>query len=349
MMKADIENSSGRKRPCKPPKRGLIINPGAIGDCLLTLPLAKFMKDTLALDGIDLSANSDYTHFYPGRTCIDSVTSINSSQWHLFFTSHNEFEIDHSDPLVKSLSKYEWIVSFMGQGNFDFERNLAYAVNCVRSVEVSMLEMIPAGDTAGHISDHYIRQFLSSNPAIEKDPSFSSSDPLIELSTEDTEQGRNILEAAGIGEGEKVIVIHPGSGGQHKCWNTANFLAVAEKLKADGLAVAFILGPAEMERFTPETMAEIAACGRCLSGLDLLETACILSRADVFVGNDSGISHLSAAMGTPTVVIFGPTNANVYGPLGPHTTIYTAKNDDFTTADDNWQQVADMVRSSIND
>ncbi|HEG44291.1 MAG TPA: hypothetical protein ENH94_09605, partial [Phycisphaerales bacterium] len=48
-MKTDIENSSSRKSPCKLPKRGLIINPGAIGDCLLTLPLARFMKDALAL------------------------------------------------------------------------------------------------------------------------------------------------------------------------------------------------------------------------------------------------------------------------------------------------------------
>ncbi len=348
-MKPDIEKSSSGRQRCKPPKRGLIINPGAIGDCLLTLPLAKFMKDTLALDGVDLSANSDYTHFYPGRTCIDSVTSINSNQWHCFFTPHNEFDIDHTDPLVRNLSKYEWIVSFMGQGNFDFERNLAYAVNCVRSVEVSILEMIPAGDTAEHISDNYIRQFLKSNPAIETEASFSSSDPLIELSQDDTAQGRNILQAAGVDKSEKIIVIHPGSGGQHKCWNTGNFLAVAEKLKGDGFVVVFILGPAEIEKFTSETIAEIKACGNCLSGLDLLETACILSHADVFLGNDSGISHLSAAMGTRTIAIFGPTDPAVYGPLGPHTTVFVAKNDDFTTeADGDWQQVAGMVRSSIN-
>lgn len=348
-MTPDTENIFSNRQRCKPPKRGLIINPGAIGDCLLTLPLAKFMKDTLALDGVDLSANSDYTHFYPGRTCIDSVHSINSGQWHRFFESHSEFDIDHTDPLVRNLSRYEWIVSFMGQGNFDFERNLAYAVNCVRSVEVSMLAMIPANGIAGHISDHYIREFLKSNPAIETEASFSSSDALIELSPDDAEQGRKILEAASIGGGEKVVVIHPGSGGQHKCWPASNFLAVAENLKGDGIAVVFILGPAEMERFSPETKAEIAACGNCLTGLGLLETACVLSRADVFVGNDSGISHLAAAMGTVTVAIFGPTDPAVYGPLGPHTTVFAAKNDDFTAASDgDRQRVAEMIRSSIN-
>ena len=348
-MDPDIENSSGRKRACKPPKRGLIINPGAIGDCLLTLPLAKFMKDALGLDGVDLSADSDYTHFYPGRTCIDSVASINSGGWHRFFSAHNEFEIEHNDPLVRRLSRYEWIVSFMGHGNFDFERNLAYAVNCVRSAEVSILEMIPA-DVAGHISDHYIREFLRANPGVEMDASFSGSDVLIELSAEDTERGREILKGAGVGGDEKVVVMHPGSGGQHKCWGAGNFIAVAEKLKGDGIAVVFVLGPAEMERFSPETVAEFAACGRCLTGLDLLETACVLSRADVFVGNDSGISHLAAAMGRPTVAIFGPTDAGVYGPLGPNARVFAAKNDDFTAGCcGEWERLAEMVRGSIND
>lgn len=349
-MNPETKNIFSDRQRCKPPKRGLIINPGAIGDCVLTLPLAKFMKDSLGLDGVDLTADSDYTHFYPGRTCIDSVGSINSGGWHRFFSAHNEFEIEHSDPLVRILSRYEWIVSFMGEGNFDFERNLAYAVNCVRAVEVSMLAMIPSGGVTGHISEHYIREFLKSNPGIEADASFCSSDALIELSVEDTAQGRRILEAAGVGGDEKVVVMHPGSGGRHKCWSAGNFLAVAEKLKGDGIAVVFVLGPAEMERFAPETIAEFAACGRCLTGLDLLETACVLSRADVFVGNDSGISHLAAAMGTATVAIFGPTDPGVYGPLGPNAAVFAAKNDDFTAAGSgDWQRVAEMVRGSIND
>jgi ADP-heptose:LPS heptosyltransferase len=51
-------------------------------------------------------------------------------------------------------------------------------------------------------------------------------------------------------------------------------------------------------------------------GLSLVETAALLERCTLFVGNDSGLSHLAAALGIPTVAVFGPTDPSVWAPRG---------------------------------
>jgi len=57
-------------------QRGLIIQPGAIGDCILSLPLAAFMKEILGLGGVDILGHSDYVGILPGRTCIHGISSL---------------------------------------------------------------------------------------------------------------------------------------------------------------------------------------------------------------------------------------------------------------------------------
>jgi len=51
---------------------------------------------------------------------------------------------------------------------------------------------------------------------------------------------------------------------------------------------------------------------------DLYELACWLARARLYIGNDSGATHLAAAMGTPVLALFGPSNPDVWAPRGPH-------------------------------
>ena len=62
----------------KQTQRGLILQPGAIGDCILTLPLVEFMKQSLNLGGVDILGHTDYIGFMPGRTSVDAVRSIDS-------------------------------------------------------------------------------------------------------------------------------------------------------------------------------------------------------------------------------------------------------------------------------
>ena len=130
----------------------------------------------------------------------------------------------------------------------------------------------------------------------------------------------------------KPVVIHPGSGGAHKCWHLDNFLAVARMLAKEGVESVFLLGPAEAERFSESAIAEIRTAGKLLTNLSLAEVLGVLGCSRGYIGNDSGITHLAAAVGIRTVAVFGPTDPAIYAPLGPAVTILRSDETDFAGA-----------------
>ena len=113
-------------------------------------------------------------------------------------------------------------------------------------------------------------------------------------------------------------VIHPGAGAPDKCWPLENFLALA--LRMDRAAV-FVLGPVEVDRWAGKAIDELRRQVPLAICPPLTTLADMLAGASVFVGNDSGVSHLAAAVGTPTVALFGPTCPKHFAPRGPRATV----------------------------
>jgi ADP-heptose:LPS heptosyltransferase len=130
-----------------------------------------------------------------------------------------------------------------------------------------------------------------------------------------------IVEKAGLNPDASIVVIQPGSGSPDKCWHIDNFLQVSAALKKDGVQILFLMGPAETERFSSDSLAKIRSQATVLDGLSLTQVLQVLTQADIFIGNDSGIGHLAAGMGKKTIVLFGPSNDIHYRPLGPAVTI----------------------------
>jgi ADP-heptose:LPS heptosyltransferase len=84
-----------------------------------------------------------------------------------------------------------------------------------------------------------------------------------------------------------------------------------------GAAAIVLAGPGKEERAMAAPLLAALPDAIDLAGkLSLPEVAACLSRAALFVGNDSGLMHLAAAAGAPTLGLFGPTNAAEYGPAG---------------------------------
>ena len=110
----------------------------------------------------------------------------------------------------------------------------------------------------------------------------------------------------------RVFAIHPGSGSVKKNWPAANFLRLADKIEKKGGRPYIILGEAEENIRKQWTAFPYPVT----FGQDLAEIASFLVNCSGFVGNDSGITHLSAAVGIRTVALFGPTNPRVWGPRG---------------------------------
>jgi heptosyltransferase-3 len=320
-------------------QRGVILQPGAIGDCILTLPLAEFMKETVCRGGIDVIGRTEYTGILPGRSCVDAVRSMDSMELHRLFAGVREFEIEDGDSLMFAFAEYAWIATFLGEPNSDFEQNLIFTANCSHSAEVMMLAMKPAAGLGKHVTDFYKEQFIEQSGLSPAEHKLAVGMPLIRPTPADLNKGKEILAEHGVMPTLKPVIIHPGSGGAQKCWQLDNFLSAARMLANEGIEVVFLLGPAEMERFGASAMAKIGAAGRLLTNLLLADVLAVLSCAAGFIGNDSGITHLSAALGVRTVAVFGPTEPAVYGPVGPAVTILRSDILDFAEAvSENLQQ-----------
>ncbi|QJA05783.1 glycosyltransferase family 9 protein [Thermosulfurimonas marina] len=104
------------------------------------------------------------------------------------------------------------------------------------------------------------------------------------------------------------LLVHPGSGGRSKCYPPQDLRQALAELS--GLPVKVILGPAE------EDLAPLFQEFNPVLSRSMEEALSALSRARAFVGNDSGLTHLAAALGVPTLALFGPTDPALWAPFG---------------------------------
>jgi heptosyltransferase II len=118
----------------------------------------------------------------------------------------------------------------------------------------------------------------------------------------------------GLTGSQPVVALAPGAVGPSKRWPAASYAALARKLTADGLAVWVVGGPDEKALAT-EIVGSTSA--RDLTGHDLRDAILALAAASAAVSNDSGLLHVAAALGTPSVGIFGPTSPWHWAPLNP--------------------------------
>ena len=130
-----------------------------------------------------------------------------------------------------------------------------------------------------------------------------------------------------LGRGGPILAMGPASNWLGKTWPIERFGRAAIALLADEGAMAggrlLILGGPEDVRYV-EPLARTLARERVidLTGqIDLLTAHAVLKRARLFIGNDSGLMHLAAAAGTPTIGLFGPSDDRLYAPWGEHTRV----------------------------
>ncbi|MBD3316158.1 MAG: hypothetical protein GF344_10245 [Chitinivibrionales bacterium] len=114
-----------------------------------------------------------------------------------------------------------------------------------------------------------------------------------------------------------TVVLHPGSGGFRKNWALEQFIELSQHLEKQGRDILWIRGPAEWDLVFPPH----AAVAHTPSVLDL---ARLLSKVSLFVGNDSGVTHLAAACKCPTIALFGPSDPAVWAPRGARVHIIDA-------------------------
>jgi heptosyltransferase-2 len=134
-------------------------------------------------------------------------------------------------------------------------------------------------------------------------------------------QGQGPATQGEASEPTRWVALHLGSGSPRKNWPAAGFIAVGTALAARGLRPLVIAGPAEGEA-VEEVLRALTPWGPAVARewpLDHL--AALLGGCAGYVGADSGITHLAAAVGVPVVAVFGPTDPAVWAPRGPRVTV----------------------------
>jgi heptosyltransferase II len=123
-----------------------------------------------------------------------------------------------------------------------------------------------------------------------------------------------------IHNGNRIVVIHPGSGerGKTRRWPEESFIELTNLLLKNSDSIVIVCG-SEKEKSLTDSICSNVSNDRAMSvagELPIRILAALLCQTDLFIGNDTGPMHLAAAMGTPTIGLFGPETPVRYGPFG---------------------------------
>ena len=185
---------------------------------------------------------------------------------------------DPPPSLIDSLSSFDSIISWYGANRPEF-RELVGSLN----LQFHFFPALPPETGTMHATDFYLDQV--------RDLCASTSDPIPRIPCDVPR--------------ENFAVIHPFSGSARKNWPLDKFRHLARGLQR-AMPVRWCAGPDD-----PPLDGAVRID-------DLYELARWLAGARLYVGNDSGITHLAAAVGTPVLALFGPTEPGVWAPRGPN-------------------------------
>jgi lipopolysaccharide heptosyltransferase II len=135
--------------------------------------------------------------------------------------------------------------------------------------------------------------------------------PRLNVSEEELQVAKILLEARGFNSGDFLVGVHPGARSVNRQWGEANFAEVAQRL-VEQFPVKIIWFQEPGQHAPPPTGNKVVPLS-----LPLREFMAVLSQCSVFLCNDSGPMHIATALNVPVVTVFGPTEPAWFGPLGP--------------------------------
>lgn len=134
------------------------------------------------------------------------------------------------------------------------------------------------------------------------------------------ERGQDYLEAMKILRNQPLVLVHPGSGSVHKCLEPRRVAWLIEQLRLEELYPLVLEGPADRDA-VDRALQFVRKPPFVLRDLNLSQLAGVLAQVMVYIGHDSGVTHLAALLGIKTIALFGPTDHHRWAPHGSHVTI----------------------------
>lgn len=289
----------------------LIIRPGALGDVIVTLPALEAIRNHFSGAHIEIMGYLSFLEILNGRFYADSVSRFDRADIAHLFMENSTIPAT----LRKTLKGVDLIFSFVS----DREHVLAKNLSLAGVGHVVHYEPFPADGEDIHITDHFLRCLdMLSIP-------YTNKIPRIVLKDEDIVFGEKFTNRNNVEPEKALVAIHPGSGSRQKCWPVERYAELISWLVAEMNAqILLVSGHADTEilgELTPKVKDVVTIADQ----LPLPYLAAVIKRCNFFVGNDSGITHLASAIGTPAIAIFGPTNPDIWGPRGKQVEIIYKK------------------------
>lgn len=272
----------------------LVIRGGAIGDFILTLPAIAALRRQFPRAHLEVLGYTHIVQLAIAGGLVDRVQSIEARALAGFFARNGDLDPDLSD----YFSEFDLIVSYLFDPDEIFKTNVARCspAQCIVGPHR------PNETDAAHATEVYLR-------------------PLQRLAIFDADTLPR-LTIHGVARSQNTVAVHPGSGSDRKNWpeeNWANFLE--QLLSSTELGLFLVGGEAEGERLQRLAAALSPARVSVAQSAPLPELAKQLQTCAAFVGHDSGISHLAAALGLPVLVLWGDTSEVIWRPPHPHVSI----------------------------
>ena len=290
--------------------RILVIRGGAIGDFILTLPALKALRDAFPRAHIEILGYKHIAALAENRFYAQVVRSIEYRPLSSFFARNSELPAE----LRNYFASFDLIISYLYDPDQIFENNLhRCGVENLRGGPAKIVE------STGHAARQLAR------PIEDLGVRIADLSEKVFPSIEDRKFALDFLS----GFQEPIVAIHPGSGSKEKNWPLENWIALFPTdgdFPAIGKGASLIVisgdaDKAEAEQLEREWKNRDV---RFAKNLPLPHLAALLEHS-IFIGHDSGISHLAAAAGANCILLFGPTDPNVWAPRNENVRVLRAQ------------------------
>jgi len=274
--------------------RILVIRGGAIGDFILTLPAIAALRRQFPEAHLEVLGYPHIAQLALAGGVVDRVQPIEARGLAGFFSAHGIVDAATAD----YFGRFDIVVSYL------FDPDLIFQTNVAKCTRAQFIQCPHRPNEAERI--HATQVYLK---PLERLAIFAA-DPVPRLAINSQPSPIN------------CIALHPGSGSEKKNWAEPNWALLLERLVVE-TSVNLLLVGGEAEGTRLERLVRKLPAGRVQTArsLPLTELAACLRRCTVFVGHDSGISHLAAAVGLPTIVLWGDTIEEIWRPPGEQVVI----------------------------
>jgi heptosyltransferase-3 len=291
-------------------KRSLVIRGGAIGDFILTLPALKALRDAYPRAHIEILGYEHIAVLAENRFYAQAARSIEYGPLSTFFAKNAELP----SKLVSYFAGFDLIISYLYDPDGIFESNL-------RRCGVELLIRGPAKiDKGVHAARQLARPMQELGLAVEDLAA------KVYPSSEDRQRAQEFLRDLP----RPLVVFHPGSGSKRKNWSLENWIDIGNGLLGlDDFQGSLVIVSGEADEDQVRSLRAIWKNERVqfAKNFPLPELAAVFENA-IFVGHDSGISQLAAAAGADCILLFGPSDPEVWAPKNEKVQIIQAPDGD---------------------